>query len=195
MSIHEKKYKCTICDIYSTDSFKSIRAHIIEKHGDFICFKCKKKINIKHLNRHEIDHIKNDISKGSMSKKDIITTPCCFCNKSRDDIGYHFCTKNLFLSSFIKNIPIKSRNGKLNYILTKKLLDPYTKVTYNILKTEQGKNKYIQEKKSLIDETDDVFISLFDSKLIDKQENKLRSMKKNLFNPKIKSTLNYDSDA
>lgn len=183
------------CKSYTTKSLKSMRKHIEDKHGDFICCRCSKIVNLRHLNKHEIEHVRNDIESGKIKKIDL-TTMCCFCGQRRDKNGFHNCPKHIVYLTYKKLLKVP-KNIKLPTIKIDTELTSNITSKKNILDTEN--NILINSDEFLSDEDDEMFTD-FDPELIDDKIDRLKKIKKYNFNPNIrinkrtKTSLSYDSD-
>lgn len=186
-------YECTDCEAV-VDSLQDIRNHIEDDHGNFNCRRCGQLLNIRQLQQHELHHVQDDVRNGFLTTPDV-TVECCYCGLSRDETGFHYCDKN-FLYSRYKIHDIRKPVGKESFEKEiYKIVNPYT------IKTIVTKNNVVlggQTVKSVTESTysvpDEKYISgnIITAK---EQYNKLRKMKKHIFNPKVRTARrDYDSD-
>lgn len=193
---------CDLCKKYQTKCLKAMRKHIEDMHGDFTCYRCSKIVNIRNLNKHEIEHVREDIESGKIKKPDL-TAICCFCGLRRDKTGFHNCTKHIVYLSYKKILKVP-KNIKLPTLKVETELTSDITSKKIILDTSNG--MLVNYDEILSDEDEEEF-SNFDSELVTDKINKLKKLKKYNFNPKVKSlkrkkrlsskssSLSYDSDA
>lgn len=190
------------CKAYTTKCLKAMRKHIEDKHGDFICYRCSKVVNIRHFNKHEIEHVREDIESGKIKKPDL-TAMCCFCGERRDKTGFHNCTKHAVYLTYKKILKVP-KNIKIPTIKIDTELTSNITSKKIILDTEN--NILVNSDEILSDEDGENFTDFDPYPIIDKID-RLKKIKKYNFNPKIKISkhkktspsnagrFSYDSDA
>lgn len=188
------RFECQLCQ-FETNCVKSIRSHITTNHGDFHCKRCGDRVNLKHLFKHEVAHLKSDIKNG-LVKYGTWTLTCCYCGRRRDNTGFHYCDKNFLHYKFLK-LTAKHSTGKYKnpkFTFSERMLNPYTNKSREIIETEVNNKKYKLEYTGICPRNPDAVALLSNRKLLKTGEDKLRSMKKHRFQPKLPAQFDSDSD-